>query len=142
VPADSTLKLESLADLAQPDLQRLALTAEAAPNGRYARQALRKVGVWDRLAGRILDGSDVRATLTYVSRGEADAGIVYATDAAQTQKVRVALKASAELHEPIRYPLVLVRRDRIKPQARRLYDYLAGEAAAAVFRRAGFQMTP
>jgi molybdate transport system substrate-binding protein len=138
LPADSQLSVHELGDLAVPAIRRLALAGPEVPAGRYARQALRGAGLWDRLRERVLDGGDVRAALTFVARGEAEAGMVYATDAAGNSRVRVALEVPADLHAPIRYPLVLLRREPIKSEARALYNYLASPEAAAVFRRAGF----
>jgi molybdate transport system substrate-binding protein len=136
--ADNPLDLHALADLDRPDVRHLALALDSVPAGRYARTALKKAGVWDKVEKRVREGGDVRVALTYVARGEAEAGLVYATDAATTDKVRVAFTVPEDLHEPIRYPLVLLRKPKSHPAARKLYDYLGGEEAAAVFRRAGF----
>lgn len=138
VPADRVLEIHDLKELAGPQVEHLALAGPAVPAGRYARQALERAGVWDRLKDRVREGGDVRATLTYVARGEADAGIVYATDVRGNDRVRVALAVDQALHEPIRYPLVLVRREPLSDEARKLYDYLCGDEAARRFREAGF----
>ncbi len=137
-PADSRLQLHTLADLDRPEVRRLALALDSVPAGHYARQALRKAGIWGRVESRVREAGDVRAALTYVSTGEVDAGFVYATDAAADSKVRLLLRVPEDLHTPIRYPLVLLRRAGVHPEARRLYDFLASDAAADVFRRAGF----
>jgi molybdate transport system substrate-binding protein len=142
VPADNAVTLNGLDDLKADQYQRIAVAREGVPAGDYTRQALRAAGVWDALKDRIIEGGDVRATLTYLLRGEADAAFVYATDAAARGKVRVAYEVPEKLHQPIRYPLVLVRREPPNPAAKRLYDYLAGDNAAAAFRRAGFQTLP
>jgi molybdate transport system substrate-binding protein len=139
-PADSGLTLRDLKDLAGTDVRHLALALEPVPAGRYARQSLNRAGVWEQVKGKVLEAKDVRATLTLVARGEAEAGMVYATDAAASDRVRVAREVPESLHEPIRYPLVLVRRREARPAARALYDYLGGEEAAAVFRKAGFEV--
>jgi molybdate transport system substrate-binding protein len=142
-PADRPLALGALADLDTPRVEHLALALDSVPAGRYARRALGKAGVWGRVEGRVREAGDVRAALNYVARGEAEAGFVYATDAATTTKVKVALTVPEDLHSPIRYPLVLLRSaggpqgDTPRP-AQRLYDYLGGEEAAAIFGRAGF----
>jgi molybdate transport system substrate-binding protein len=138
--ADSRLQLHGLDGLARPEFRRLALALDSVPAGRYARRALQKAGVWSKVEPRVRDAGDVRAALTYVARGEADAGLVYATDAAASARVRVLLTVPENLHPPIRYPLVLVGRGGARPEARRLYDYLSGAQAAAAFRRAGFTM--
>lgn len=137
-PVDGGLALHQLVDVTGPEVKRLALAGPAVPAGRYARQALEKAGLLEQLRGRIVEGGDVRATLTFVARGEAEAGIVYVTDVRNSAKVRTAFEVPADLHTPIRYPLVLVRREPMRAEARRLYDYLASEAAAEIFRQAGF----
>jgi molybdate transport system substrate-binding protein len=138
VPADGSLTVRDLADLAAPAVRRLSLAGPAVPAGRYAREALRSAGLWERVQERVLNAGDVRAALTHVVQGEAEAGMVYATDAAGSGRVKVALEVPAERHAPIRYPVALLRREVIKADARRLYEYLLSPEAAAVFRRAGF----
>src|SRR5262249_45046139 len=79
VPADSSVSVSSLNDLAAPTVPRVALALEAVPAGAYAREALRKAGMWERVEPKVVGGEDVRATLAFVEQG-ADAGIVYLTD--------------------------------------------------------------
>lgn len=141
VPADSPLELKSLRDLAGPQVRRLALAEPKVPAGEYARQALGRAGVWDQLEARVVGGIDVRATLQFVARGEAEAGVVYRTDALGRPEVRVALEVDPALHEPIRYPLVRFLREPTNPATRRLFEYLRSDKAAAVFERAGFGVT-
>ncbi len=57
------------------------------PAGIYAEQALKKLGMWDKVAPRLAPAADVRSALLLVERGEAPAGIVYATDAAASDRV-------------------------------------------------------
>jgi molybdate transport system substrate-binding protein len=142
VPTASELHLHALEDLARPEVRHLALAAPAVPAGRYARDALQHAGLWDRVHERVIDAADVRAALVYVARREAEVGMVYATDAAVSRDVRIALQVRPEEHTPIRYPLALVRREAARPAARQLYDYLGGPEAAAVFRKAGFGVLP
>jgi len=142
VPADSSTTIKSLSDLAKPDIHRLALAGPAVPAGTYARKALQTAGLWNQLEDRVVEGSDVRAALAYVTRGEAEAGLVYATDAAGSSKVHIALAVKPELHDPIRYPLALLKRDSNKPAARRFYDYLGSPHATQVFTNAGFGIAP
>src|SRR5438445_467259 len=82
------------------------------------------------------EAGDVRAALTLAVKGEVDAAVVYVTDAnAAGDKVRTAFVVPDDLHKPIRYPVVLLKRDGIKAEAKRFYEYLAGDKAAAVFRK-------
>jgi molybdate transport system substrate-binding protein len=138
VPAQSCLKVRALGDLARPEVRRLALAGAAVPAGRYAREALGHAGVWHEVRARVLEGGDVRAALTYVAREEAEAGIVYATDAAASTRVRVALEVDPGYHTPIRYPVILVHQEAVKSGARHYYEFLKSQQAAGVFRRFGF----
>ena len=139
-PAAHPLKLQHLTDLAGGEVKHLALALDPVPAGHYARESLKKAGVWEQVKDRVHEASDVRATMMLVARGETEAGIVYATDAATTDKVRVVLQVPEELHSPIRYPLVLVRRAGSAPQARAFYDFLDSEMSRTHFREAGFQV--
>lgn len=137
-PANLVAKLHSLSDLKGENFQHIALARAEVPAGAYARQALKKAGVWDAVANRVVEGGDVRAVLTYVERGEVEAGFVYATDAKVSSKVRVAYDVPADLHEPIRYPLVRLKRQHDNPSTGRFYDYLSGDTARKRFEEAGF----
>jgi molybdate transport system permease protein len=125
---------EGLASLA-----RLALAGENVPAGRYAEEALRATGVWDTVSDRIVRGGSVRGALEWVARGEADAGIVYATDALAQSGVEVAFAFPAGSHRPIRYPAAVLTRSTHADVARAFLDFAAGPEAARIFREAGFR---
>jgi molybdate transport system substrate-binding protein len=137
-PADSTLEIKSLQDLASAAVKRLALGEPKVPVGEYARQALEKAGVLDGLKEKTVGGIDVKATLQFVARGEAEAGIVYWTDTLGNSKVRVAYEIPLNLHQPIEYPLVLLKRAAENDAARSFYAYLGSAQAAEVFKQKGF----
>lgn len=108
------------------------------PVGLYAEQALRKLGLWDKVQPRLASTEDVRAALLLVARGEAPAGIVYATDAAVSPGVAIAGAFPADSHAPITYPFAVTRAGDT-PEARAFMDFLAGPEARAVFVRRGFK---
>jgi molybdate transport system substrate-binding protein len=139
VPANSTIKLSKPEDLATVDLKHLALgDPEAVPAGRYAKQALTKLGLWEKLKGKVAAAEDVRHALNYVETGAAEAGIVYATDAAISQKVKVAAQIPADLTDPVRYPVLLLKRGAANKPAEAFYEYLGSPEAAKVFQKFGF----
>ena len=109
---------------------------DVVPAGIYAKQALQALGWWDSLQGRIVGSDDVRAALAFVERGECTLGIVYATDALVSQKVRVVATFPPDTHDPIVYPFALVSGAR--PAARAFLEQLASPSGAAVFARYGF----
>lgn len=107
------------------------------PAGIYGKAALETLGLWPRLARRAVRTADVRAALALVDRGEAAAGVVYATDAAISPRVRIVGRFPAGSHAPIVYPLALVG-ESASDAALQFYDYLRGTDAAEVFRAHGF----
>ena len=143
-PADSPLRLDITPgfDLAAALGGGRLATADpdSVPAGEYARAALTKLGVWQRVSGRLVRGENVRAALAYVARGEAPLGIVYRTDAQAEKRVRVVGVFPEDSHPPITYPLALTVRAR--PEAARLEDFLSGETARQIFTRYGFAALP
>ncbi|HEV3166452.1 MAG TPA: molybdate ABC transporter substrate-binding protein, partial [Isosphaeraceae bacterium] len=139
VPADNPAGVRSTQDLKRPEVERLALgDPEHVPAGKYGREALERLGLWQDLRGRVVAADDVREALAYVARGEVQAGIVYETDAAAEPSVKVVARFDPALHAPIRYPLVLLKRAAGNPAARQLFAYLRSDEAAAVFQKRGF----
>jgi molybdate transport system substrate-binding protein len=121
-------------------VRRLALgDPEAVPAGIYARQWLEKRGLWQRLRDRVVPTLDVRAALAAVESGNADAGIVYRTDAAISRRVRVAFEVPAGEAPRIVYPAALLTASR-GASARAFFEHLRSPAARAVFGRLGFEV--
>lgn len=117
---------------------RLALAdPDHVPAGIYARQALAWLGVWDAVGRRAARARDVRGALMLVERGEAAAGIVYATDARISRKIRVAGRIPPASHPPITYTAALVQ-GRDSEAARAFYTFLASRTALGIFARHGF----
>ncbi len=139
VPGDSTLDIRELRNLAQPAVQHLALAdPQAVPAGKYAKQAMEKLGVWEAVKPKVVAAADVRQALVYVETGAAEAGIVYATDAAVGKSVRVAAQIDPQWSEPIRYSAVLLKHAAGNAAAESFYRHLSSPAAAKVFERRGF----
>lgn len=135
--ADQT-RLASLQDLTAASVQRIAVGKTATvPVGRYTRQTLENAGLWQPLEAKFVQADSVRQVLDYVSRGEAQAGFVYRTDAAiMGDKVRVVLTPGG--HSPITYPIAIVADSKQAALAREFLQYLGSEPARAVLTRYGF----
>ncbi len=118
---------------------RLAVGDPASvPAGIYARQALTALGLWRTVQGRLAPADNVRAALLLVQRGEAPAGIVYASDVRATQDLAVAGVFPDSSHPPIVYPGAVLKQAPMPRQAQELLAFLAGGAAQAVFHNLGF----
>lgn len=141
VPRDNPGQVKSPTELPSRRVKRVALAGENVPAGIYAEQALRDLGLYDLLveANKIVRGQDVRVTLNYVARGEADAGIVYDTDARIEANVIVVDRFDPKSYDPIVYPLVLIKRERSGADARKLYEYFRSPESAKTFEKYGLQ---
>ena len=117
---------------------RLAVAdPEAVPAGRYAKQTLESLGVWDAVSARTVPAENVRLALELVARGDAALGIVYLTDAKAQPQVQVLHRFAAGHHAPIVYPAALVSQS-TNPQASDFLAFLFSDEASAVFRKHGF----
>ena len=144
VPADQPRHVTINASFDLPGLLgatgRLAVGDPAhVPVGIYAEQALRKLGLWDSISPRLARTDDVRSGLLLVERGEAPAGIVYATDAPVSKGVMVAGTFPDSSHDPITYPFAVTTAGDT-PEAHALLAFLTGPDARAVFVRRGFKV--
>ena len=143
VPADSrvTVDVKPGFDLAGLLKDGRLATGDPAhvPVGKYAQEALTALGVWNVAEPKLARADSVRSALAFVERGEAPLGIVYATDAALTAKVRVAGMFPENSHKPVVYPMALVA-GHASTSASAFYDFLRGDDAHAIFRKFGFSV--
>ena len=129
------------ASLAQPRIRLLSLAnVETVPAGRYAKAWLERRGLWERVQGRVLPGVDARAALAAVESGGAQAGIVYRSDALRSRRVRIVHEVDPDEAPEIVYPCARLRASQDPERARKLLEFLAGDAARAEFQRQGFEV--
>lgn len=139
VPKGSTAGIKTLADLAGASVKIVALGDPAAvPAGKYAQQSLVKAGVGDAVQAKAVLGKDVKAVLTYVETGDADAGIVYKTDALTSSKVAVAVSIADDTHDAIVYPAAVIKASTNQDAAKAFLAYLSGSDAKTIFEKYGF----
>jgi len=141
VPSDSRLKITSPADLANPAIRNIAVAEpQTVPAGIYAKQYLRKLRIWDRIAGKIVPTDNVRAALAAVESANAETGIVYKTDALISRAVRIAYEVPQSVGPKISYPAAVLAESTQPEAAQRFLDYLQSPAAQEVFRKYGFRV--
>lgn len=129
-------------ELADPAVKRLALAGENVPAGKYARAALRATGAWEPVQDRAIVGDNVRTTLGWVAAGEADAGVVYATDAKIAPGVKVAFAFPPTSHPAIVYPAAALKGSAHGEDAKRFVAFCRSAEGQAIFAAAGFLPAP
>ena len=139
-PADSSIKLKiepHFALAAALGKGRLATgDPDSVPVGRYAREALTTLGIWNDVADRIVRADSVRSALAFVDRGEVPLGIVYETDALIDKHVRVVDVFPDNSHLAIVYPIALTTAG--KADAAKFIAYVRGPAGEVAFKAYGF----
>ena len=135
--ADGTVRdLQSLDAVA---VDKIAVgNIASVPVGRYTKEGLEKSGQWEKLTPKFVFAENVRQVLDYVSRGEVQAGFVYATDAAvRSDKVRVV--QALPIDSVVSYPVAVIKSSASAAQARSFVQFLDSDQAQAIFAKAGFK---
>ena len=132
-------RLRDFQGLTDPSIRLIALgDPSSVPAGQYGKETLVTLHLLDKVKGKLVLAKDVRQVLAYVETGNADAGLVYATDARTSDKVRVVAAAPDSAHDPIIYPVAVVAGRPGEEVARKFVEYLGTPAAQAIFQRHGF----
>jgi molybdate transport system substrate-binding protein len=118
--------------------EKLAIAnPDSVPAGKYAKEALRSLGVWADVEKQTVRTENVRGALALAARGEAAFGIVYRTDALAEKAVRVVDTFPESTHTPIAYPIALVKSGNSRAAAE-LLDFLRSAMARAIWSKHGF----
>ncbi|HXX19366.1 MAG TPA: molybdate ABC transporter substrate-binding protein [Candidatus Acidoferrum sp.] len=141
VPKDSATGISSFQDLTQPSVKQIALgEPTTVPAGQYAKEVLTNLGIYDTVSAKAVLAKDVRQVLTYVETGNVDAGIVYATDALASSKVKVVAQAPENSHTPVLYPVAVIKDSKNPLAAKQFATFLSSRAAAGIFQKYGFSL--
>ena len=141
VPTDSDKNISSFTDLTQENINRIALGEfKGVPVGQYSEEILNNLGILDTIKSKIVFGSDVRQVLSWVETGDADCGIVYATDAAISDKVKVVAVAEKNLHKPVIYPAAIIKTSKNLDAAKKFLNFVETEPAKNIFSKFGFKV--
>jgi molybdate transport system substrate-binding protein len=142
VPKDSTATTTiapgfDLAAILGADGKLAMANVESVPAGKYGKASLEKLGVWEKVSANVAQADNVRGALAFVAKGEAPAGIVYATDANAEKAVKVIGTFPADSHPAIVYPVALTAAS-TNPDAKHFLAYLQSPEAKAAYEKQGF----
>lgn len=144
VPKDSDTKVTGFEDLTKADTVAIG-DPESVPAGKYAKEILTNLGIYDEVAAKASFGTSVTEVCTWVAEGSADAGIVYSTDALGENNngddKEVTVLATAEdsmMDTPVIYPVGITTASQNKEAAEKLEEFLQTEEAIQIFVENGF----
>lgn len=140
VPAGSDSTITSFEDVGTDAVSMVAIGGESVPVGQYTEQVFTSLGIWEDVQAKANYGENVRAVLAWVESGDAECGVVYATDAASTDDVTVVCEAPEGSCDQVIYPAVLIEGTQYQEEAQAFLDFLTGYNASTLFEKAGFVM--
>lgn len=127
--------------LTSPNVKRIAVgEPRSVPAGQYADELFKNLGILEQLKPKFTYGNSVRNVLAAVESGNADAGVVYATDAKISNQVKVVDTAAANLHSPIVYPMAVLKNTKNVAAAKEYAQFLQSASARSIFTKYGFGM--
>lgn len=142
VPKGSDKEIAGYEDVLTGKVSKIALgEPKSVPAGQYAEEIFTFLKGLDTVKVKAVYGSDVRQVLTWVESGDVDCGVVYKTDAATSKNVTVVAKAPEGSHQPVVYPVAVLKSSKQADAAAKFLTYLSSEKAGAVFEKYGFTLS-
>ncbi len=139
-PITSDLTITDVSRLRAASISKVAVGEfRSVPAGQYAEQVFQNLELLDNFQPKFVFGNNVRSVLTAVDSGNVDLGIVYATDATLSKRVKILATVPENLHQPIVYPIAIVQNTNYPEAAKTFIDFLTTESAQTVFAEFGFR---
>lgn len=140
-PVNSDIEISSFDDLVKDEVKKIAIGDPSnVPVGQYSEEIFTNLNIKDEVNPKAVLGNDVRAVLTWVENEEVDCGIVYATDAYTSDKIKIISEAPEGSHNEVSYPVAVVKASKNDEVAKRFLDFLSTDKAIALFEKYGFAM--
>ena len=135
----SSLNELKFEDLESADYDKIGIgQPESVPAGQYAEEILTTLGIKDDVYTHAVFAKDVKEVLAWVETDNADLGIVYSTDAANSKSVKILSSAPADSHKTIIYPAVVIKDTTHVAEATQFLNFLSEEETMKVFLKYGF----
>ncbi len=132
--------LSSFADLTNAVVKKVAVgNPKTVPAGQYTEQTLNRLKLLRQIQSKLVFAEDVRQVLDYVVRDEVEAGVVYSSDALSAgDKIKVVARAAEDLHDPILYPIAVVKESNHQEAARKFIDLVLSSEGQSILAKHGF----
>ncbi len=137
----SQIRMESLEDLRKSEVKKIVIgNPKSVPAGRYAAEVLKYFRLWNAVQGKLVFAEHVRQALDYVARNEVDAAMVYSTDAMiRPTEVRIVMKAPNKSHQPIIYPIGVVKASKNQSLAKEITALVLSTEGKNLLAKYGFE---
>ncbi len=134
--------VKSFMDLSSDGVKRIAAgNPRTVPAGRYAAEVFDYYKITRPIKDKLIYAENVRQVLDYVARGEVDAGIVYATDAAvRSGETHIVTEAPEASHKPAIYPIAIVKETKNKSAAKSFIEMVRSKEGIAILKKYGFRI--
>jgi molybdate transport system substrate-binding protein len=137
MPNESTLRLQGIADLARPEVMRVAIAnPDHAPYGLAAKQALQSAGIWEQVQPKLVYGDNIRQTLQYAQTGNVEVAIVALSLSIQSNGRWTLIPE--ELHQPIDQGLAVMKTTKNEQAARAFAAFISSPQGKAIMKKYGF----
>jgi molybdate transport system substrate-binding protein len=139
-PATATKAIASFNDLTKAEVKKIAVgNPKTVPAGEYTEQTFNKLKLLPDIQPKLIYAEDVRQVLDYVARGEVDAGCVYSSDVAKAGgKVKEVTRAPDDSHDPIVYPIALIKDSHNQAAAQKFVDLILSPEGQSILAKHGF----
>jgi molybdate transport system substrate-binding protein len=140
-PSMSQIRMELFEDLRKPEVKKIVIgNPKSVPAGRYAEEVLKYLKLWEVVKEKLVFAEHVRQALDYVARNEVDAAMVYSTDAMiRPKEVKIVTKAPDKSHQPIVYPIAIVKRPRNQSLAKEFTALVLSNEGKTLLNKYGFE---
>lgn len=140
-PSNNDLQINDFEDLKKDEIKKVAIGDPSnVPVGQYSEEIFTNLKLKDSIKEKLIYANDVRTVLTWVENEEVDCGLVYATDAFTTNKVKIIDEAPKGSHKDVSYPVAAIGSSKNLDASQAFIEFLSNEEAAEVFKKYGFQL--
>ena len=139
IPTENPPDVSDFSDVNTEKVKLIGIgEVESVPAGQYAKTVFTNLGCWDEVEKKANFGTDVRTVLGWVEACEVDCGVVYATDAYTSDKVKIVAEAPEGSCDRVIYPAGIVASTNNPGAAEDFLNYLQSDEAMSIFEKYGF----
>lgn len=138
--ANKKTRITGIEDLVNKEVSRIAIgIPETVPAGKYAKQSLQNLNLWEQIQDKVIMAKDVRQVLTYVESNNVEVGIVYKTDALISNNIDVIQVIDSVNHDSIKYSIGIIKGTLKQKEAKQFITFLQQENSQNILHKYGFQ---